>query len=112
QRLYEQPPHMFGMGWGADYPDPDSFLRASLIRHYTRWRNPTYNELVERARRGTDQGERMALYAQADRLLIEEAVLLPGTYARAHLLVKPWVSRYPTLPVPRHFWKDVVIEPH
>ncbi|MGC9333142.1 MAG: ABC transporter substrate-binding protein, partial [Anaerolineae bacterium] len=111
-RLYEQPPHMFGMGWGADYPDPDSFLRASLIRHYTRWRNLTYDGLVERARRSTDQGERMALYGQADRLLIEEAVLLPGTYAREHLLVKPWVSRYPTSGIGRHFWKDVVIEVH
>jgi ABC-type oligopeptide transport system substrate-binding subunit/DNA-binding SARP family transcriptional activator len=111
-RLYEQPPHMFGMGWVADYPDPDSFLRASLIRHYTRWRNPTYDELVEKARRSTVQGERMNLYAQADRLLIEEAVLLPGTYARDHLLVKPWVSRYPTSPALKHCWKDVVIEPH
>ena len=111
-RLYQQPPHMFGMGWVADYPDPDSFLRASPIRRYTGWRDPTYDGLVERARRSTEQAERMRLYAQADRILTEEAVLLPVSYGRYHLLVKPWVSRYPTSPIGRLFWKDVVLGPH
>jgi oligopeptide transport system substrate-binding protein len=111
-RLYQQPPHMFGMAWIADYPDPDNFLRASPIRRYTGWRDPAYDELVERASRSTEQAERMRLYAQADRILIEEAVLLPVSYRRYHLLVKPWVSRYPTSPIGSLFWKDVVIEPH
>jgi ABC-type oligopeptide transport system substrate-binding subunit/DNA-binding SARP family transcriptional activator len=112
QRLNQRPAHMFSLRWVADYPDPDSFLRANLIRRYTRWRNPTYEGLVERARRSTEQAERMKLYAQADRILIEEAVLLPAFYGRTQLLVKPWVSRYPTSPVDRLFWKDVVIESH
>ncbi|NIM24770.1 MAG: hypothetical protein GTO65_10800, partial [Armatimonadetes bacterium] len=43
-----------------------------------------------------DQGKRMKLYAQADRILVEEAAIMPLTYERAHLLVKPWVSKYPT----------------
>ncbi|MFC2037993.1 ABC transporter substrate-binding protein, partial [Chloroflexota bacterium] len=112
RRLHQQPPHMFGLGWVADYTDPDSFLRANPIRRYTGWQNPTYDGLVERARRSTDQAERMKLYAQADRILIEEAVLLPGSYPRNQLLVKPWVSRYPTSAMGKLFWKDVVIEPH
>ena len=103
---------MFGLGWVADYPDPDSFLRASLIQRNTGWRDPTYDGQVERARRSTDQAERMKLYAQADRILIEEAVLLPVSYGRNHLLVKPWVSRYPTSAIGKLFWKDVVIESH
>jgi ABC-type oligopeptide transport system substrate-binding subunit len=111
-RLEGDPPHLFGMGWVADYPDPDNFLRVSLFRRYTRWRNPTYDGLVERARRSTVQAERMELYAQADRILVEEAVVLPLTYQRRHLLVKPWVSRYPTSAMRTLFWKDVVIEPH
>jgi oligopeptide transport system substrate-binding protein len=112
ERLDRQPPHMFGLAWIADYPDPDSFLRANPLLRYTGWRNPAYDGLVERASRTTDQAERMKLYAQADRILIEEAVLLPGTYGRNHLLVKPWVSRYPTSAMATLSWKDVVIEPH
>jgi oligopeptide transport system substrate-binding protein len=99
-------------GWTVDYPDPDSFLRASPIRRYIQWRNAAYDRLVEEARRVTDQEERMKLYGQADRILVREAAIVPLTYLRAHLLVKPWVSKYPTPATGRRFWKDVIIEPH
>ena len=105
-------PHIFLIGWSVDYPDPDSFLRASPIRRYTQWRNAAYDRLVEEARRVTDEEERMKLYGQADRILVEEAAIVPLTYLRAHLLVKPWVSKYPTPATGRRFWKDVIIEPH
>jgi oligopeptide transport system substrate-binding protein len=54
----------------------------------------------------------MKLYTQADRILIEDAVLLPAFYGRDHLLVKPWVSRYPISVMGKLFWEDVVLEPH
>jgi ABC-type oligopeptide transport system substrate-binding subunit len=59
-----------------------------------------------------NQVERLELYRQADRLLIEEAPVVPLTYERRHLLVKPWVSHYPTSAIQSAFWKDAVIEPH
>ena len=80
-------------------------------RYETGWRNETYDRLVEEARRLTDQGERMKLYGQADRILVEEAAIIPLYYGREHWLVKPWVSKYPLSPS-RRFWKDVVIEAH
>jgi ABC-type oligopeptide transport system substrate-binding subunit len=106
-------PHMwFAMGWGADYPDPDSFLRTAVWRVRTGWQNKAYDGLVERARRLMDQAEQMRMYQEADRVLVEEAPVLPLYYGRFHLLVKPWVRRYPTSPVRTWFWKDVIIEPH
>jgi hypothetical protein len=38
--------------------------------------------------------------------------LLPLFYSRTHLLLKPWVKRYPISALGEFFWKDVVIEPH
>jgi oligopeptide transport system substrate-binding protein len=113
-RMDREPPHLSLTGWGADYPDPDNFLRASPIRRYTRWKNGAYDRLVEEARRLTDQGKRMELYQQADRILVEEAPIMPLTYPQEGLLVKPWVRKYPTSPVAiEYFWgKDVIIEPH
>jgi oligopeptide transport system substrate-binding protein len=113
-RLHREPPHMFGMGWEADYPDPDNFLRVGMnpIQLYTHWRNEAYERLVEAARRMMDQGERIELYGQADRILVEEAAIMPLFYARQHLLVKPWVSKHPTSAIGGWSWKDVVIEPH
>jgi oligopeptide transport system substrate-binding protein len=103
--------HLLVESWIADYPDPDNFLRvAPALAAFME--NEAYDELVQRARRLTDQEERMKLYRAADRMLIEQALAIPLTYDRWHLLVKPWVSRYPTSPIRRTFWKDVVIEPH
>ncbi|RMF34265.1 MAG: hypothetical protein D6759_06080, partial [Chloroflexi bacterium] len=112
RRIEGEPPHLFILSWGAAYPDPDFFLRVSPIRPDSRWRDETYEGLVEQARRVTDQGARMALYRQADRMLIEEAVVMPLTYGRAHLLVKPWVKQFPLSAVSQWFWKEVVIAPH
>jgi len=111
-RLDREPPHVLLMGWMADYPDPDNFLRVCATQRYIWWRNETYDKLVEEARRATDQEERMRLYQQADRILVEEAAIVPLTYRRYHLLVKPWVKKFPTSPMKVWFWKDVIIEPH
>jgi ABC-type oligopeptide transport system substrate-binding subunit len=54
----------------------------------------------------------MRLYQKVDRVLIEEAAIIPLVYDRRHLLVKPWVRKYPTSPIGTSFWKDVIIEPH
>jgi len=110
--LSRQRPHMWLMGWWADYPDPDNFLRVSQWRAVDRWQHEGFDGLVEGARRVTDQEVRMRMYAQADRILVEEAPVLPLLYGRFHLLVKPWVKKYPTSPIKSNFWKDVIIAPH
>jgi ABC-type oligopeptide transport system substrate-binding subunit len=111
-RLNSEPSHIHYNGWVADYPDPDNFLSVGFPWQATGWRNETCERLVEEARQTTDQGKRIALYRQAERLLVEEAAIVPLTYGRMCLLVKPWVSRYPLSATGRWFWKDVIIEPH
>ena len=59
-----------------------------------------------------DQEQRMTLYRQADQMLVEEAPIIPVGYGRQHLLVKPWVSTFPTSAIRYWFLKDVIIEPH
>jgi ABC-type oligopeptide transport system substrate-binding subunit len=109
--VHRDPPHIFLMGWQADYADPDNFLRVAVQLH-TAWHPRRYLELVEQARRSTDQEERMRLYAQVERLLAEEVPLLPLTYDRDHMLLKPWTRKYPVSVLRDLFWKDVILEPH
>jgi ABC-type oligopeptide transport system substrate-binding subunit len=80
----------------SDHPDPDHCLRGIPSLRRTWWRNEAYDRLVEEASRGMDQEERMTRYRQADRILVEEAPFMPVGYGRQHLLVKPWVSKFPT----------------
>jgi oligopeptide transport system substrate-binding protein len=112
ERLYSEPPHMHLGRWTADYPDPDNFLRVGAAFAVPGWINETYAGLVEEARRSMDQEERMDLYKRADKILVEEAVIMPLNYVRWHLLIKPWVKKHPTSPTYSWFWKDVIIEPH
>jgi oligopeptide transport system substrate-binding protein len=113
KRLMEKLPNVWLMGWGADYPDPDCFLRLAIMdRSATVWRNEEFFELVEQARRSLDHAERMQLYEQAQKLLSEEIPLFPLLYHRGHLLLKPWITEYPMSPMRWDYWNDVVIEPH
>jgi oligopeptide transport system substrate-binding protein len=98
-------------GWWADYPDPDNILRVCVRVVLPDWRDPRYDALIDRAARTTDQPARLALYREAEELLAAEAVLLPLVYGSQHMLVKPWVRRFPTVAV-KHpgFWKDMLID--
>jgi oligopeptide transport system substrate-binding protein len=112
-RLNEQVPHLFILGWRADYPDPDNFLRVRIGDvQRQRWHNETYDSLVERAQRSLDQGERIRLYEEAERILAEEAPIMPIFHSSTRLLVKPWVTRFPTTGLREWFFKDVIIKPH
>jgi ABC-type transport system substrate-binding protein len=112
EQLDREQPHIFGLGQHSGYADPDFLLRACFARRWTRWRNEAYERLVDQARRIVDQRERMKLYHTADSLLVQEAAIMPLGYTRLHLLVKPWVSRFPTSAIKRWFCKNTIIEPH
>ncbi len=110
-RMQSAAPSISVRAWVGDYPDPDSYLRVALP-HYSTWCHERYLETIEQARRSLDQQERMALYAQAQRILADQVPFLPLSYGRSHLLIKPWVKRYPVSIFDSQFWKDVVLEPH
>jgi ABC-type oligopeptide transport system substrate-binding subunit len=93
------------------YPDPDNFLRVYSPSQIG-WHNETYDNLVERARREIDPAERMKMYRRADRILIEDAVIMPTHYGIGSLLVKPWLKKSHAPPFGWWWWKDVIIEPH
>lgn len=77
-RKVQGKPGLYATGWYVDYPDPDSFMYTlfhskggdTLELHY---HNPRFDEIVERARRSLDPEERVALYHEAEDILIEDA---------------------------------------
>lgn len=74
KKLQSDPPHIFRLGWGADYPDPDNFMKLFTSRsgnNNTRWKNPRYDQLLESAAREYDEKNRARLYHEAQRILCE-----------------------------------------
>jgi ABC-type oligopeptide transport system substrate-binding subunit/DNA-binding SARP family transcriptional activator len=105
-------PHMYYRGWSAEYPDPDNVLRLFFSDHRAGWHHQDYFQLVEKARRLTDQAQRMALYRQAELILVQEAPIIPLFYPRFLVLVKPWIRGFLLSPAGQETWQNVIIEPH
>lgn len=105
-------------GWVADYPDPDNFLRQSSFYRVLRtrgWRHSRLEQLLEEAAHTTDRTRRLAMYREADRILVnEEAVVAPLQYSAGRYveLVKPWIKGVKYNALGNYSLKDIVIEPH
>ena len=112
RRLNASTPHLFVGGWLADFPDPVSFLDLAMHANYSRWRDTRYEQLLDAARRMPDQAERLKFYRAADRLLVEEAAIIPMLHFRWHLLKKPWVRQYPVSSLRVAYFADVILEAH
>jgi ABC-type oligopeptide transport system substrate-binding subunit len=111
EALRGEPLHLEWMGWEASIPDPDEMLSA--LPGLAGWRNADFNRLIAQARRATDQSQRLKLYVQADKVLVEDSAIIPLIYSRRHLLFKPWLRRLSQSVASRSWWwKEVIIEPH
>nr|WP_180217977.1 ABC transporter substrate-binding protein [Streptomyces albus] len=72
---------VFGRGWSADFPDADNYLTPFVGEGNavgTPYRNRRLTEeLLPRSRRQTDRGAAGRAYAEAQRLMADDARLLP-----------------------------------
>jgi peptide/nickel transport system substrate-binding protein len=87
----------FAGSWLADYPDAENFLSVFYSRNpappnYTRYNNPAFDRLYERAIQETNDSLRMDLYRQMDQLAINDAPVVPLWYDKVIHLVNPRVE--------------------
>ncbi|MCB0362673.1 MAG: peptide ABC transporter substrate-binding protein, partial [Bdellovibrionales bacterium] len=112
--LRTDPPHIFRMGWLADYPDPDNFLNLMTSyseNNFTRWKNKEYDGLIEKGVGLDSVDERKAVYSQAQRLLTEKDVAVVPLYTQvAHALVSSRVVNFPFGPLNRFVFKEVALK--
>jgi oligopeptide transport system substrate-binding protein len=99
----EDMPHVWRLGWCADYPDENNWVHevfnadegANRLR-----RTPgEFDELTAAAGQSQDPAERAALYAQAEDILAAvEAAYAPIYHYTTVAVTKPWLTRdYPPL---------------
>ena len=85
----------FVAGWMADYPDAQNFcdllFHSASSQNHSGYSNPMVDQLLERAGLSQDEGERAALYRQAEELILQDAPWIPLTHGLNHFLVKPYV---------------------
>jgi len=81
KKLQTDPFPVFRSGWGADYPDPDNFMKlftSNSGNNHGRWKSPRYDQLLEQAAQELDSKKRARLYDEAQKLLTEiDAAIVP-----------------------------------
>ncbi len=82
----------FRGSWIGDYPDAENYLQVFYSKNpappnYTRYNNPQYDLLLEKAIAETDDNARYRLYQQADKLLMQDAPVVPLWYDEVVRLV-------------------------
>jgi len=82
----------FRASWIADYPDEESFLclfygKNPAPPNYTRFSNPLYDQLYEKAIVETNQSKRMELYQRMNKMVIEAAPIIPLYYDETALFL-------------------------
>jgi oligopeptide transport system substrate-binding protein len=92
---------MYELGWVADYPDPENFLKVNFYsgsrNNYTGYASPELDRLLEQADTETDEATRLSLYQQAEQIIVNEAIWIPLFHDKFSVLIKPYVKDY-TLP--------------
>jgi len=76
-------------GWLADYPLMDDFLYPLFyssqagLNGYSFYKDPDFDALIDEARATSDEQQRLNLYAQAEKMILDDVVVIPTYWFRA-----------------------------
>ena len=93
-----------GLGWEADYPDPQDFLdilfhTESSLNH-GKYSNLELDQILEEARIEPDVNRRLELYHIAEEVIVQDAPWLPLWYTgERYVLIKDYVEDYRVTPM-------------
>jgi oligopeptide transport system substrate-binding protein len=89
----------FRGSWIADYPDAENYLgvfygKNPVPPNYTRFSHPQYDALYQSAIAEKNDSLRYLLYQQMDRIIVEEAPVVPLWYDMVIRLVQPNIQNF------------------
>ena len=89
----------FRGSWIADYPDAENYMAMFYSKNpappnYTRYKNPAFDLLYEKALLENNDSLRYQLYREMDQLVINDAPVIPIWYDMAIHLVQPTVQGF------------------
>jgi oligopeptide transport system substrate-binding protein len=89
--------------WAADYPDPESILLSlwgtGQPDNFTGYSNPEVDRVLAQAMNETDLSARAALYAEAQRLVLADNVVIPAYMDVQYVVIKPHVQNVTLTPL-------------
>jgi ABC-type transport system substrate-binding protein len=107
-------------GWNADFPDPSDFFEPIFTRrsiapedsqNHSFYANDALDALLDRAHSELDAGKRRAMYAEAERIVVEDAPWIFAYNPMRYDLTQPWVRGYSAHPIWNIYLHDVWLDP-
>jgi len=94
----EDKPHIYRLGWCADYLDANNFLHevfhSKSTENYAKFSNEEFDQIVEQAAREQDPEVRKELYKRAEIILNNEVTAIAPIYFYTRVtLTKPYLTR-------------------
>ena len=88
----------FRMGWLTDYPIMDNFLYplfySTSTDNFTMYNNPEVDAMLDQARSTPDQDERFKVYQEIERMVLEEAPVIPLMFYKTSRVYSDGVGGY------------------
>jgi len=89
----------FRGSWIADYPDAENYLSVFYSKNpappnYTRYNNPQFDLLYEKALTEINDTIKQDMYRQMDRLIINDAPVVPLWYDEVFRLINPRIKNF------------------
>ncbi|MBI1361051.1 MAG: peptide ABC transporter substrate-binding protein [Alphaproteobacteria bacterium] len=85
-------------GWVVDYNDPYNFLYLMDSRtgpmNYGQYKNPAYDDLLDKALKQTDTAERTKYLEQADQMMLDDTAVIPLLTRVTQDIVNPDITGY------------------
>jgi oligopeptide transport system substrate-binding protein len=91
---------LYGIAWGADYPDAENFLQLlygpnrAPGANGSGYDNPEFNRLFKVSSVMQDSPERTALYEKMYRMAAEEVPWIYGVHRQTFMLQQGWLKNY------------------
>lgn len=84
-------------GWIMDYPIMDNMLYPLFysknigMDNTSRYSNPQVDKLLDQARKEPDENKRIELYQQAEKLILDDAAVVPVVFYAHRAVAQKWV---------------------
>jgi ABC-type transport system substrate-binding protein len=106
------------LGWEADFPDPENFLNVLFSKaqwgsnNDTFYYNPKVESLLAQAAPLANPRRRLALYEQAEKLIVADAPWVFLYHPVTYVIVQPWVHGWVLNPMRPTRFEKVWLSPH
>ncbi len=102
---------LYLLGWTGDFGDPDNFIGTFFQTAQPAWgfNDPALFSLLDKAEAETNQDQRVALYQQANRMIMDMLPGLPYAHTQPALAFKAGVTGFVPSPVGNEDFNTVAV---